>query len=135
MTDSKKVAKVNYTAEATATIVAAYKANPTKETVAEMATMFGKTPRSVIAKLSREGVYKAAEYVSKTGEKPETKETKVGNIALFLGVPAEKLAGLESATKATLDLIVAALRKAALADAAKGEGEGNAEGAEGAEGA
>ena len=99
----------NYTPEMTAAIVTAYKAKPEKATVAALATEYGKTARSIIAKLSREGVYAKAEYVAKNGAKPETKEHKVAGIALLLGVPAEKLTGLESATKATLDLLTAAL--------------------------
>lgn len=97
---------VNYTPEMTAEMVAAFTANPTKETVAALAAKMGKNVRSVIAKLSREGVYKKAEYVTKKGEKPETKEHKVARIAEAMGVTAEKLAGLENASKATLDLIL-----------------------------
>jgi hypothetical protein len=102
--------KVNYTPEATATIVAAYVAAPTKETVTALATQFGKTTRSIVAKLSREGVYKKAEYVGKNGEKPETKEAKVATIAKMIGTTSDKLGGLETATKAALDLIIAALK-------------------------
>ena len=120
--------KVNYTPEATATIVAAYMLAPTKETVATLATEFGKTTRSIVAKLSREGVYKKAEYVAKNGAKPETKEAKVEKIAKALGVAAEKLGGLEAATKVALDLIFAAVApKVEPAKADETETEGNAE--------
>jgi hypothetical protein len=47
---------VNYTAEQTAQLVANYQDGVTVERLAEM---FGKTTRSVVAKLSREGVYQA----------------------------------------------------------------------------
>ena len=109
MTATVKTVKVNYTPEATKAIVEAYKANASKETVAAMAAKFGKTTRSIVAKLSREGVYKKAEYVAKNGEKPETKEHKVDRIAVLLNVPSEKLGGLEAATKTALDLVIAGL--------------------------
>ena len=108
-TMTKTVKVVNYTPEATAKIVASYEANPSKETVAALAVEFGKTTRSIVAKLSREGVYKKAEYVGKTGAKPETKESKVERIAKLIGTTADKMGGLEAATKGALDLLVAAL--------------------------
>ena len=101
-----KVKTVNYTPEMAKEIVESYKTNPSKETVARLALQFGKTTRSIVAKLSREGVYKKAEYVAKNGEKPETKETKVAKIAEMLGAAPEMLNGLEAATKATLDMII-----------------------------
>ena len=125
----KTVKPVNYTVEATAAIVAAYMLEPTKETVAELAAEFGKTTRSIVAKLSREGVYKKAEYVAKNGAKPETKEAKVEKIAKALGVAAEKLGGLEAATKVALDLIFSALAaKVAVMPEGETEGEANPEG-------
>ena len=67
---TKTTKTVNYTDEQTAKVVADYAAGVTVETIAEA---LGKTTRSVIAKLSREGVYKAKEYKTKTGEKVEKK--------------------------------------------------------------
>ena len=40
----------------------------TRETVDQLAKQFGKTTRSIIAKLSREGVYVAQPRTTKTGE-------------------------------------------------------------------
>lgn len=100
---------VNYTPEMTAEMLAAYALAPTPETVKALSEQFGKTTRSIIAKLSREGVYKKAEYVSKNGEKPETKNAIVEQIAKKLGVASEKLAGLDAATKHALVLIREAL--------------------------
>jgi hypothetical protein len=127
MTEKTKTVKVvNYTPEMTKVIVETYSANATKETVAALAAKFGKTTRSIVAKLSREGVYKKAEYVAKNGAKPETKEAKVEKIAKALGVAAEKLGGLEAATKVALDLIFAAV--APKAETLEGDApEGNAE--------
>ena len=50
---------VNYTPEQTTKMVADYVAGVTVETIA---TELGKSARSIIAKLSREKVYKAKEY-------------------------------------------------------------------------
>ena len=68
--------------------------------VRELAEEFGKTPASVRSKLVREKLYVAKEYKTKTGAKPATKETIVGDIARVLGVDADsQLSGLEKATK------------------------------------
>ena len=61
-------AKKNYTEEMVAEMTRLYEANPTRETVEELASKFGKTVRSIIAKLSREGVYIAQPRVTKSGE-------------------------------------------------------------------
>ena len=58
----------NYTDEMVAHMTEAYVANPSRETVEALASEMGKTVRSVIAKLSREGVYVAQPKVTKTGE-------------------------------------------------------------------
>lgn len=106
---STKTKVVNYTPEMTAKLVEAYKANPTKETVAAFASEFGKTTKSIVAKLSREGVYKKAEPVSKDGSPVAKKDSLVEKIAETLGEPSEKLEGLEKAPKQVLKLILAAL--------------------------
>jgi len=49
----------NYTEEMVDAMVADYQANPTPDTVAALATEFNKSTRSIVAKLVREGVYKA----------------------------------------------------------------------------
>ena len=58
----------NYTDEMVAQMTNDYTANPTRETVDALAKQFGKTTRSIIAKLSREGVYVAQPRTTKTGE-------------------------------------------------------------------
>jgi len=64
-----KVAQTtNYTNEMVEHMVSEYKANPTRATVDALAKEFGKSVRSVIAKLSREGVYVAQERKTKAGE-------------------------------------------------------------------
>tara|TARA_B100000287_G_scaffold183423_1_gene173488 strand:+ start:201 stop:569 length:369 start_codon:yes stop_codon:yes gene_type:complete len=49
----------NYPQEVIDSMVSAYEANPTRVTVNQLALDFNKTERSVIAKLSALGVYKA----------------------------------------------------------------------------
>mgnify|MGYP004393964401 FL=1 len=58
----------NYTEEMVASMTEAYQTNPSRDTVDALAKQFGKTTRSIIAKLSREGVYVAQPRTTKTGE-------------------------------------------------------------------
>ena len=58
----------NYTDEMVAQMTDQYVANPSRETVDVLAKQFGKTTRSIIAKLSREGVYVAQPRTTETGE-------------------------------------------------------------------
>tara|TARA_B100000809_G_scaffold157217_1_gene154460 strand:- start:1653 stop:1973 length:321 start_codon:yes stop_codon:yes gene_type:complete len=70
----------NYTDEMVAEMHTLYEANPTRETVDTIATNFGKSVRSVIAKLSREGIYVAQPRVTKTGEPVVRKSELVDQI-------------------------------------------------------
>tara|TARA_Y100000385_G_scaffold289817_1_gene360515 strand:+ start:530 stop:847 length:318 start_codon:yes stop_codon:yes gene_type:complete len=70
----------NYTDEMVAQMTEAYVANPTRETVEALAAEMGKTVRSIIAKLSREGVYVAQPKVTKTGEPVVRKAELVAQI-------------------------------------------------------
>ena len=72
------------------------------DTVRELADELGKSTKSIIGKLSREGVYKRSVYVSKTGEAPITKVELVSRIAYALELPDDKLEGLEKAPKQVL---------------------------------
>ncbi len=93
---------MNYTEEQTTYMVEHYKSCPSMETVQYLAEKFNKTTKSIIGKLSREGVYKRAVYKSKSGELPITKMELVNNIAENLGLEVESLVGLEKSPKATL---------------------------------
>ena len=93
---------MNSTEEQTEYLVEQYKAVPTMETVQYLAEKLGKTTKSIIGKLSREGVYKRAVYKSKSGQLPITKVELVNNIAENLGIEVENLVGLEKSPKATL---------------------------------
>ena len=93
---------MNYTERETDYIVAGYKQNPSMTTVQSLAEELGKSTKSIIGKLSREGVYERAIYKNKSGDLPITKVEIVSSIADNLGVEIESLAGLEKAPKATL---------------------------------
>lgn len=92
----------NYSESDTATMVQTYLADPTKETVEFLSNLLGRSKKSIIGKLSREGVYRREVYVSKTGESPITKMEIVSNIAEGLGLESSSLAGLEKSPKAAL---------------------------------
>lgn len=100
---------VNYTAEQTAEMVAAYVAAPTAETVQALAEKLGKTARSVVAKLSREKVYKAKEYVSKTGAKPVKKDEHADKLADLCGLTEAEADSLTKANKTALVKILEAM--------------------------
>ena len=93
---------MNYTKDQTEYMIEKYKTNPSRDTVEELADEFSKSVKSVIGKLSREGVYRREVYKTKTGENPVTKVEIVSNIADALGIEIDNLAGLEKAPKATL---------------------------------
>ena len=93
---------VNYTEEQVSYMKTVYIAFPERETVERLAQEFDKSVKSIIGKLSREGVYKKTEYTTKTGEKPITKIQIVENLAEKLEIPNEALAGLEKAPKTVL---------------------------------
>jgi len=101
--------ELNYTPEQTSAIVSAYVAAPTAETVATLAERFGKTTRSIVAKLSREGVYKKKEYVSKTGEKPVKKDAHADAIGAILRLSEGEIESLTKANKTALVKIFDAL--------------------------
>ena len=75
----------NYTKEETAFAVGEYVKAPTPETVARIAAKLRKKRRSVISKLSREGVYQKKVYLTKTGTLPESKTELVEEIENTLG--------------------------------------------------
>lgn len=96
---SEKTKAVNYTAEQTAALVQGYLAG---EPVAGLAAAFGKTTRSIIAKLSREGVYQKKEYLTKTGEKPVKKDETAEKIGTICGLSEGEVDSLTKANKTAL---------------------------------
>ena len=105
MSDTTKA--VNYTDEMVETIVSVYEAAPERATVDALAEKFGKTPRSIIAKLSTLGIYKAPARVTKTGAPVVKKEALVAEINNKLGV---ELPSLVKANKQDLEALVSALK-------------------------
>ena len=97
---------VNYTEEQVKYMVEAYKDNPSRETVDELAEELNKSVKSIIGKLSREGVYRKTEYTTKAGEKPVTKLELVEELAEKLQLQNWELAGLEKAPKTALKAIL-----------------------------
>ena len=97
---------VNYTPEQTLQMVADYQAGMSVETLAQN---LGKSVRSVVAKLSREGVYKKKTYVSKTGEPVVKKDAHADAIGAILGLPENDIESLTKANKSALKAIFEAL--------------------------
>ena len=93
---------MNYTDEQTKYIVSWYQQSPTMTTVQNLAEELGKSTKSIIGKLSREGVYERSVYKNKSGDVPVTKAEICSNIAENLGLEIEHLVGLEKAPKSTL---------------------------------
>ena len=103
----KKMANAkNYTDEMVAQMTAAYQENPTRETVDELASTLGKTTRSIIAKLSREGVYIAQPRTTKSGEPVVAKAELVAQIEAHFGI---ELTTLVKAGKQDLQRLVDAI--------------------------
>lgn len=111
MTTANTTAKaVNYTAEQTAAMVQQYTAAPTAETVATLAETLGKSVRSIVAKLTREGVYKKKEYTTKKGETPTTKEELASELATLCGLSDAEADSMAKANKTGLQKILAKLK-------------------------
>jgi hypothetical protein len=98
-----KMAVANYTIDQVDSIVSQYNDGVD---VTDIADSVGKTPRSVIAKLSREGVYVAKVKKVATGAKL-TKQSIVDGINLSIGM---HLSTLVKASKDDLELLALALR-------------------------
>lgn len=98
---------VNYTPEQTLKMVQDYQSGVTVEKIAET---LGKTVRSVVAKLSREGIYRKKEYVTKTGEKPVKKDFHAESIGSLVGLSEGEVDSLTKANKTALVKILEALR-------------------------
>lgn len=99
------VKPVNYTPEQTVEIVQAYQAGETVEAIAERT---GKSTRSIVAKLSREGVYRAKGKAK--SEQVVRKADLIAEIAHSIDANEELLESLEKATKEALELIARAVK-------------------------
>lgn len=97
---------VNYTAEQTAKIVADYQAGVAVENIA---AELNKSVRSIVAKLSREKVYKAKEYKTKTGQPVVKKDAHADAIGAILKMTENEIESLTKANKTALEKIFTAL--------------------------
>lgn len=105
---------IKYTEEQTKELVLNYRAANSDEgreiAIQEFMKKYMKSSRSVVAKLSKLGIYIPKEKVSKvTGGKPVTKEAIVKEIAELLNL--EDLEGLDKAPKLVLLKIVNMLKQ------------------------
>jgi hypothetical protein len=97
---------LNYTPEQTTKMVADYQSGVTVE---QIALNLGKTVRSVVAKLSREKVYVAKEYKTKTGEPVVKKDSVADAIGAVLSLTEAEVESLTKANKTALTKIFSAL--------------------------
>ena len=99
----------NYTDAMVSELVAAYEDVPTRATVDEFADKFDKPARSIIAKLVREGVYKAVARATKQGTPVIRKSELVEQIESNLG---NSFPSLVKASKADLQALITAIEGA-----------------------
>ena len=102
---------INYTEKQVEHMIEAYTKTPTRETVEALAEDLDKSVKSIIGKLSREGVYKKTVYKTKTGEDPETKKEIVENLANMLNLEYIQVAGLEKSPKSALKILREAIHE------------------------
>jgi hypothetical protein len=98
---------VNYTEDQTSELLVAWMDSPTRETVNEFAVKFGKSVRSVVAKLSREGVYVKADKVTKAGEPVTRKDDLADRLAVACGLTEAEADSLTKASKSALFKVLA----------------------------
>jgi hypothetical protein len=94
----------NYTAEQTTLLVEAYKSGTSVE---QIATELGKSTRSIVAKLSREGVYQPK--TKSVGQTRVKKAELVDRLAALCDVAPEVFESLEKANYEVLELLLAKL--------------------------
>lgn len=98
---------VNYTTEQTAALVSRYVDD--KISVTDLAVEFGKSVRSITAKLSREKVYEKKAYVTKTGKAVQKKDQTADAIGAVLKMTEAEIESLTKANKTALVKIFTAL--------------------------
>lgn len=94
---------VNYTDEMIASMTEEYSATPTLDTAKKIADNFGKSTKSVVAKLVSLGIYQKAERKTKSGAKPIQKAQLVKAIEAHYGF---EMKSLVKATKIDLQNMV-----------------------------
>lgn len=107
-------ANANYTPEMTAVLVERYQGG---ESVESLAAAFGKSIRSIVAKLSREGHYKAQERTTKNGDAIIKKESLADQIGMLVGLTEADTDSLTKANKVALAKILAVIKDAKISTA------------------
>ena len=102
---------VNYTQDQVERMVNLYRINPSRETVEMLAEDLNKSIKSIIGKLSREGVYEKTVYKTKTGEDPVTKKELVEELSELVGIEYSMISGLEKSPKIDLKRLVDILKE------------------------
>ena len=102
---------MNYTKEIAVLMCKEYTAKPCRETVNKLAVELGKSEKSIIGKLSREGVYRREVYKTKLGETPVTKIELVHHIAEHLELEPDSLTGLDKTPKNVLKIVNETLQR------------------------
>ena len=97
---------VNYTQDQVEYITNQYRLKPDRETVEKLSEELDKSIKSIIGKLSREGVYRKTVYKTKTGETPVTKKQIVQEVADLLEIDYKDLAGLVKSPKPELKTLL-----------------------------
>ena len=92
----------NYSKKETDKLIDMYTANPCLEMVNKCAVLLNKPRKSIISKLSKEGVYIRKGYLTKTGETPITKLQLVRSLEDALDT---KFPDLAKAPKSTLQVL------------------------------
>jgi hypothetical protein len=100
---------VNYTEAQVAELVATYSADKSEATIAALATKMGKSTRSIVAKLAKEGVYQSK--AKEAGKRVMLKSEMVAEIAALTGKNEEVLESLEKATGTALMAVLTVLRR------------------------
>lgn len=98
---------VNYTEAQVKELVETYTADKTEATVKALAEKMGKSVRSVIAKLAKEGVYESK--AKEAGKRAMLKSEMVTKLAELTGATEEQLESLEKANGTALMLVLKAL--------------------------
>ena len=104
----------NYTEQQVEHMIEAYQAQPNRETVDKLAEELDKSVKSIIGKLSREGVYQKQVYKTKTGEVPMTKADIILNLSQLLDIDSTRIMGLEKAPKQDIKYLTENVNKVIL---------------------
>ena len=96
-----------YTEEQTKYMIEFYQAAADKlAAVLQLAEQLDRPKKSIIGKLSKEGVYQKIKYKTKGGEDPVTKKEMLAELAELLEIDLEDIQGMEKSPKLELKLIL-----------------------------